>query len=80
MEKSYGGVFADAAAFNRNVKLLWLGAETAEPMFFSGLAALHAALDKQGVNHVKFESAGTAHEWQTWRRSLYDFSPRLLRD
>jgi hypothetical protein len=26
-----------------------------------------------------FESSGTAHEWQTWRRSLNDFAPRLFR-
>jgi len=24
-------------------------------------------------------SPGTAHEWQTWRRSLYVFAPLLFR-
>jgi len=28
---------------------------------------------------VYFESNGTAHEWQTWRRDLNDFVPRLFR-
>jgi enterochelin esterase family protein len=32
-----------------------------------------------GIRHVFFESAGTAHEWQTWRRSLHDFAQRLFR-
>jgi S-formylglutathione hydrolase FrmB len=27
---------------------------------------------------VYFESPGTAHEWQTWRRDLKDFAPRLF--
>src|SRR5262249_18309939 len=31
--KSYGGVFADAAAFNQKVPLLWLGAGTGEVQF-----------------------------------------------
>jgi enterochelin esterase-like enzyme len=25
------------------------------------------------------ESPGTDHEWQTWRRNLLDFAPRLFR-
>jgi enterochelin esterase family protein len=28
---------------------------------------------------VYFESAGTAHEWLTWRRCLNDFAPRLFK-
>jgi S-formylglutathione hydrolase FrmB len=35
-------------------------------------------LDKAGVKHVYYESPGTAHEWQTWRRSLYGFAPLLF--
>ncbi|HXJ58399.1 MAG TPA: hypothetical protein VNU68_17220 [Verrucomicrobiae bacterium] len=27
-----------------------------------------------------FSSPGTDHEWQTWRRSLYDFAPRLFHE
>lgn len=79
-EKSYGGVFADAPAFNKKVKLLWLGAGTAETRFADGLKAIHTGLEKKGVKHVTFESDGTAHEWQTWRRSLHDFAPRLFRE
>lgn len=78
VEKSYGGVFADSAAFNKRMKLLWLGAGTAETRFADGLKAMHTALDKKGVKHATFESDGTAHEWQTWRRSLHDFAPRLF--
>ena len=40
---------------------------------------MHDALDQAGIKNVFFESPGTAHEWQTWRRSLNDFAPRLFR-
>jgi enterochelin esterase-like enzyme len=77
---SYGGALRDAEAFNKRVRLLWLGAGTAEERFAANVKAVHGALDKAGVKHVVFESQGTAHEWQTWRRSLHDFAPRLFGD
>jgi enterochelin esterase-like enzyme len=80
MKTSYGGAFADPAAFNKKVRLLWLGVGTAEERFAAGVNTMHRALDKAGVKHVVFESKGTAHEWQTWRRCLHDFAPRLFRD
>ena len=36
-------------------------------------------LKAQGLNAVYYESPLTAHEWQTWRRSLYEFAPLLFR-
>ena len=59
---------------------LWLGAGTAEERFAAHVKAVYGAPDKAGLRHVVFESQGTAHEWQTWRRSLHDFAPRLFRD
>jgi enterochelin esterase-like enzyme len=80
VKTSYNGAFGDAAAFNRKVRLLWLGAGTGEEPFAARMQAMHGALDKAGVKHVVFESRGTSHEWQTWRRSLHDFAPRLFQD
>ena len=37
-------------------------------------------LDDAGIKNVYYESPGTAHEWQTWRRSLYQFAPLLFKD
>jgi enterochelin esterase family protein len=37
------------------------------------------ALNGAGIKAVFVESPGTAHEWQTWRRGLRDFAPRLFR-
>jgi enterochelin esterase family protein len=74
------GAFRDPAAFHAKVRLLWLGAGTAEERFLGQVRKMHESLDGAGIRHVVFESPGTAHEWQTWRRSLHDFAPRLFRD
>jgi enterochelin esterase-like enzyme len=77
---AYGGAFADPSAFNRRVKLFWLGVGSAEPdQFRNGIGGAIEALRNAGVRVEYFESSGTAHEWQTWRRSLNDFAPRLFR-
>jgi enterochelin esterase-like enzyme len=77
---AYDGVFRDAAAFNKKVKLLWLGAGTAEERFHSSTVAIHEALERAGIKNVFYSSPRTDHEWQTWRRSLHDFAPRLFKD
>lgn len=75
----HGGVFADPAAFAKKVRLLWLGVGTEEPeRMREGIRRLHATLTEAGIQHVYVESPGTDHEWQTWRRNLRDFAPRLF--
>jgi enterochelin esterase-like enzyme len=75
----YRGVFADPAAFAKKVPVLWLGVGTKEPeRMRDGLLRLHAALDEAHIKHVFYQSPGTDHEWQTWRRDLQDFAPRLF--
>jgi enterochelin esterase-like enzyme len=77
---AYGGTFAEPAAFNKRVKLLWLGVGTAESeQFRAGIGGAVEALRAAGVRLEYFESSGTAHEWQTWRRDFNDFAPRLFR-
>jgi len=76
----YDGVFADADKFNNKVHVLWLGVGSAEPeRFRSSIQGLHDALSEANIEHVYVESPGTDHEWQTWRRALKDFAPRLFR-
>ncbi len=73
---SCGGAFADPAAFNKKVKLLFLSTGSVEgPRVKQFSEELTAA----GIHNVYFESPGTAHEWLTWRRALADFAPRLFR-
>jgi len=44
----------------------------------AGLVRLHDFLTQTNVKHVFYESPGTLHEWQTWRRDLKDFAARLF--
>jgi len=50
--------------------------------FQSSLGGLSsaAALKEAGVNAVFYESPNTAHEWQSWRRSRYQFALLLFKD
>jgi enterochelin esterase-like enzyme len=78
VKTSYSGVFQDAAAFNKKVRLLWFGAGTGETGMHNTAQAAHEALDQVGIKNVFFECP-FAHEWQTWRYDLRDFAPRLFR-
>jgi len=73
---SCNGAFADPAAFNKKVKVLFLGIGSAEG---PGTKNFSDALTQAGIHNVYLESPGTAHEWLTWRRCLKDFAPRLFR-
>ncbi len=75
----YNGVFADPGAFAKKVHLLWVGVGTVEPeRMRAGLQRLHTSLLDANIQHIFYESPGTDHEWQTWRRDLKDFAPRLF--
>ncbi len=76
---AYHGALADPDAFAKRVHLLWIGVGTAEPeRIHTGLMNFHQALEEDHIKHVFYESPGTSHEWQTWRRDLKDFAPRLF--
>jgi enterochelin esterase-like enzyme len=75
-----GGAFSDRASFEAKVRLFWIGSGTGEERFLALVKKMHESLDATGIKHVVFESPGTAHEWQTWRRSLHDFAPRIFKD
>jgi enterochelin esterase family protein len=77
---AFNGVLGDAASFNRQMKLVWIGTGTEEPeAYFKGMQGFRQMIEKTGIKFVYFESKGTAHEWLTWRRDLNDFAPRLFR-
>jgi len=79
VKTSYNGVFTDATAFHKKVRLLWIGAGTEEPQHKAALT-VRQALNEAGIKSVFYESQGTAHEWQTWRRHLYEFVPALFKN
>src|ERR1043166_6592717 len=78
----------DMAAFKEKVKLVFisygsreLGANRVGGRGFGGDPKENvAALKGAGVNSVFYESPNTAHEWQSWRRSLHEFAPLLFKD
>lgn len=77
----YNGVWADSTAFNRKMKLVYLSIGTTEPeRMYTGVKNFHEALSKAGIRHIYYESPGTAHEWQTWRRSLRQFAGLIFKD
>ncbi|HLN22210.1 MAG TPA: alpha/beta hydrolase-fold protein [Bacteroidales bacterium] len=77
IETAYNGVFKDAAAFNKQMKLVFISIGTVEGQ---GAKQTYDALVAHGIKNVVYhESQGTAHEWLTWRRALNDFAPRLFK-
>ncbi|MEN6426543.1 MAG: malectin domain-containing carbohydrate-binding protein [Phycisphaerales bacterium] len=81
----------DLAAFKQKVKMVFVGYGSREidPAnrrgggrggFGGDPKANTEALKQAGVNSVFYVSSNTAHEWQSWRRSLYEFAQLLFRD
>ena len=57
--------------FKKTNKVLFMSAGSHE----GGMGVMNAAdeIRKLGINATGYISEGTAHEWHTWRRSLYQF-------
>jgi len=69
------GVFADATAFNRKVKVPVPGNRFGRRRRNEDTDQLTQA----GIKNIYYESPGTAHEWLTWRRCFKVFAPLLFR-
>jgi enterochelin esterase family protein len=74
----YDGLLGDPAAFAKRVKVFFISYGAAGDLAARGTKKFHQELERAGIKHVLYESPGTAHEWQTWRRSLYQFAPLLF--
>lgn len=59
------------------VKLIFLSCGSKERP--DGVKSAAASLKEAGFNAVSYISEGTAHEFQTWRRSLYELAPLLFK-
>jgi enterochelin esterase-like enzyme len=81
----------DVTTFKQKVKLVFVsyGSREVDPAnrrgggrgaFGGDPKANTEALKEAGINAHYYVSPETAHEWQSWRRSLYQFAPLLFRD
>ncbi len=82
----------DMAAFKQKVKLVFVsyGSREVDPTnrrsgasrgpFGGDPKANTEALKEAGIKSHYYVSPLTAHEWQSWRRSLYQFAPLLFQD
>jgi enterochelin esterase-like enzyme len=69
----------DLNTFKQKVKVVFLSYGAKE----NGAAAAKTAsdsLNQAGVKSVHYVSPETAHEWQSWRRSLREMAPLMFRD
>ncbi len=74
-----GGTYSyDEIKDNPNVKLIFMSCGSFENP--DGVKNAAAALKEAGYkNAVAYVSEGTRHEFQTWRRSLYEMAPLLFK-
>jgi enterochelin esterase family protein len=75
---AHNGVMANAVEFNKKVKLIFQSSGSRERP--EAVRANHEQLKAAGINSVVYVSPDTAHEWQTWRRSLREFAVQLFRN
>jgi enterochelin esterase-like enzyme len=68
----------DTAGFKDKVKVVFASCGSKENA--AGINSNHDALEKAGVKNTAYVSPDTAHEFQTWRRSLHEFAPLLFVD
>ena len=78
VETGYNGLLLKPAEFNKQVKVFYISMGSKEGPQTG--RSIHEALDKAGINNVYFEAPGTAHEFQTWRKSLYGFAQLLFQN
>jgi enterochelin esterase-like enzyme len=78
VETGYNGLLLKPAEFNEQVKVFYISMGSKEGPNTG--RTIHESLDKAGINNVYYEAPGTAHEFQTWRKSLYGFAQLLFQN
>jgi len=74
----FNGVLSNPALVNSSLRLFWWGAGTTEVSIYNKSREILQGFKENGINHEFYESPGTAHEWQTWRRCLNQFAQKLF--
>ncbi len=76
VKTAYNGVFANADEFNKKIHYFYMNWGSDD---FIKNGETVQQLRALGVKVDAEESAGTAHEWLTWRRGLNAFIPHLFK-
>jgi enterochelin esterase-like enzyme len=77
VETGYDGLLKKPDEFAKRVRLFYVSMGSKEGATTG--RSVHEELEKAGIKHVYYESPGTAHEFQTWRRSLHGFAQLLFK-
>jgi enterochelin esterase-like enzyme len=77
VETGYDGLLKKPDEFAKRVRLFYVSMGSKEGATTG--RSVHEELEKAGIKHVYYESPGTAHEFQTWRRSLHGFAQQLFK-
>jgi hypothetical protein len=76
---SHPEIFSESQIPDKSkVKLVFMGTGSKESPDSVKNAAV--ALNAAGIKAVSYVSEGTAHEFQTWRRCLYEMAPLMFQD
>ena len=76
VKTAYNGVFANADEFNKKIHYMYMN--WGEEDFIKS-ADIVKQLRDLGIKVDSSESAGTAHEFLTWRRGLHEFIPHIFK-
>ena len=76
VKTAYNGVFANADEFNKKIHYMYMNWGSDD---FIKSADIVRQLRELGIKVDSSESAGTAHEFLTWRRGLAEFIPHLFK-
>ena len=76
VKTAYNGVFANADEFNKKIHYMYMN--WGEEDFIKSGDIVNQ-LREMGIKVDSSESAGTAHEFLTWRRGLHEFIPHLFK-
>jgi enterochelin esterase-like enzyme len=77
VETGYDGLLKKPDEFARRVRLFYVSMGSKEGATTG--RSIHEELEKAGIKHMYYESPGTAHEFQTWRKSLHGFAQQLFK-
>lgn len=87
---SYVGMFSsgtfvpteikDLDTFKKAGKLVFMSFGSRESAGAARIGDAAAEWNKIGIKGVSYVSPETAHEWHSWRRSLYEFAPLLFKE